>query len=172
MQKFNFNSAANANCSAMKAETIQKNAVSPKNLRSRGNFLMFGKMKNILLILLTVAGLFTTTNSVSAQTRTKIADGVYLVSYGNNFGIEDDNAQRSWNLGVTAEKKSTGEVVYTIACKCYSRVVLQASLETGIIAILTSSGVGALGTGIVSAIAAKAYGDVCDYYAKKNGWQQ
>jgi len=40
MQNFNFNSVANANCSAMEAETIQKNAVSPKSQTSRKNNLV------------------------------------------------------------------------------------------------------------------------------------
>ena len=124
------------------------------------------KTKNVILFLMFL-GFLGISNTVSAQAKAQIADGIYLVSNGNRFWIEDENTKKCWDISVTAEKKSTGEVLYTVACKGYTRVVLQSVLHTGITAALASSGVGALGTGIVNSIAGKIYSDVCDYYANQ-----
>ena len=126
------------------------------------------KTRNVILFLM-FFGFLCISNTVSAQAKAKIADGIYLVSNGNRFWIEDEKTKKCWDISVTAERQNTGEVLYTVACKGYTRVVLQSALHTGITATLTSSGVGALGIGIVNSIAGKIYSDVCDYYAKQYG---
>lgn len=115
-------------------------------------------------MLVAIIGLFATINTVSAQTRTKIADGLTLVRYGNTAVLEDEKNQKTWNLSATREQKSTGEWVYTVACEGYTRVAIQGGLQGAISYVLVQSGVGAFWVGAVNGIAAKFYQDVCDYY--------
>ena len=48
-------------------------------------------MKKVLLVIIAALALFMTHSTANAQKKTKIADGVYLVTYGKIAVIEDDN---------------------------------------------------------------------------------
>ena len=110
---------------------------------------------------------------VSAQQRTKIIDGVYLVRYGNTAVVEDDINQMTWNLSVTAEAKTdnmgrkVGEYVYTFACgNKYTKGLTKFALKGAIVTTLTSAtvGAGAITADVAATIALIYYDDVCDYY--------
>ena len=110
---------------------------------------------------------------LSAQQRTKIVDGVYLVRYGNTAVVEDDVNQRTWNLSVTAEVKTDntgrklGEYVYNFACaNKYTKGLTKFALKGAIVSTLTSAtvGFGAITADVAAAMALIYYDDVCDYY--------
>ncbi|MDR2065097.1 MAG: hypothetical protein LBP85_05245 [Prevotellaceae bacterium] len=124
-------------------------------------------MKKFLIILIAVIGLSGTSNSLSAQTRTKIADGIYLVSYGNSFGIENDNTKQCINLSVSQNKNSAGAVVYDIFCgNKYTKGLIKTGLAYGIKTALTAYGQAWL-TPFIGVVANTIYDDVCDYFGEK-----
>ncbi|MDR1553092.1 MAG: hypothetical protein LBS69_06490 [Prevotellaceae bacterium] len=124
-------------------------------------------MKKILIILVALVGFFGISNSVSAQQRTKIADGIYLVSYGSSFGIENDNTKQCINLSVEQKKKKDGSVVYDILCgNKYTKGLVKTGLAYGITAALTAYGQPWLSP-FVGAVANNIYDDVCDYFGEK-----
>lgn len=127
-------------------------------------------MKRLLLVIMVLLGM---TPIVSAQQRTKIIDGVYLVRYGNTAVVEDDINQITWNLSVTAEAKTdnmgrkVGEYVYTFACgNKYTKGLTKFALKGAIVTTLTSAtvGAGAITADVAATIALIYYDDVCDYY--------
>jgi hypothetical protein len=122
-------------------------------------------MKKILVTtILLFCGLFIS-NSVYAQTRTKITNDLTLVRYGNVSVIEDDKNQMTWNLSVTREKKSTGEWIYYVACENkYTKTVLKTGLSLAINGAVSSTGIGVFGSAAVAAIATTFYDDVCAYF--------
>lgn len=122
-------------------------------------------MKNILIAI--IASLFFVFNA-NAQQRTKMADGIYLVSYGNTFVIENEILQRTETLSVKQEKNSFGEEVYEVLCgNSYSKTVAKYALTGAVSAALTASGVGAWATGLAAALTSTIYEEVCDYYDNK-----
>ena len=127
-------------------------------------------MKKFLLLLVMA---FIAIPSMSAQQRTKIIDGVYLVRYGNTAVVEDDINHMTWNLSVTAEEKKDdmgrklGEYVYTFACaNKYTKGLTKFALRGAIVSTLTSAtvGVGAITADVAATMALIYYDDVCDYY--------
>lgn len=127
-------------------------------------------MKRLLLVIMVLLGM---TPIVSAQQRTKIIDGVYLVRYGNTAVVEDDINQMTWNLSVTAEAttdnmgRKVGEYVYTFACgNKYTKGLTKFALKGAIVTTLTSAtvGAGAITADVAATIALIYYDDVCDYY--------
>lgn len=127
-------------------------------------------MKRLLLVIMVLLGM---TPIVSAQQRTKIIDGVYLVRYGNTAVVEDDINKMTWNLSVTAEAKTdnmgrkVGEYVYTFACgNKYTKGLTKLALKGAIVTTLTSAtvGAGAITADVAATIALIYYDDVCDYY--------
>jgi len=122
-------------------------------------------MKNILIAI--IASLLFVFNA-NAQQRTKMADGIYLVSYGNTFVIENEILQRTETLSVKQEKNSFGEEVYEVLCgNSYSKTVAKYALTGAVSAALTASGVGAWATGLAAALTSTIYEEVCDYYDNK-----
>ena len=122
-------------------------------------------MKNILIAI--IASLLFVFNA-NAQQRTKMADGIYLVSYGNTFVIENEILQRTETLSVKQEKNSFGEEVYEVLCgNSYSKTVAKYALTGAVSAALTASGVGAWATGLAAALTSTIYEEVCDYYGDK-----
>lgn len=117
-------------------------------------------------------------NNADAQKRAKIKDGVYLVSYGNTFVIEDDNAQQSKplvNLSVKRREDNSGRPIYDILCgNKYTKDIAKTSLKLTLSSVITSAattigGVGGAAVGgIIStyatSIASNIYDDVCNYY--------
>lgn len=103
----------------------------------------------------------------NAQTRTKIADGLTLVRYGNTSVIEDSKNQQTWNLSVTRERKSTGEWVYYVACgNNYSKNTLKYGLSTAIAGAVAYTGIAAVYAGAAGTLAATFYDDVCKYFGE------
>ncbi|GHT63311.1 hypothetical protein AGMMS50239_19000 [Bacteroidia bacterium] len=100
--------------------------------------------------------------SANAQTRTKIADGLTLVRYGNTAVLEDDVNQRTIRLEVKQKTNSTGAVVYDFLCgNKYTKDLSKQALKDGITIALTalggSTGASAAGLGGVAGAAAGAY---------------
>ena len=97
-----------------------------------------------------------------------MADGIYLVSYGNTFVIENEILQRTETLSIKQEKNSFGEEVYEVLCgNSYSKTVAKYALTGAVSAALTASGVGAWATGLAAALTSTIYEEVCDYYGDK-----
>lgn len=135
-------------------------------------------MKRILIILLGVLTLFFVVNPASAQKRTKIVDGVYLVRYGNTAVVEDDINQKTWQLSVKAEEKKdsqgnpTGELIYELACgNKYTKGLTKMALSSAITASLTTVAgpYGTVTAQVANMVANIYYEDVCEYYKKKYG---
>lgn len=122
-------------------------------------------MKKILLVLFV---LMIAAGSVWAQQRTKIAEGVTLVRYGNTAVVEDDINQKTWRLSVERDKNKAGEWVYNIACgNKYTKAVSKFAVSSAIRTLLVQTGVGATVSGAAAAIAVVFYDDVCDYFGEK-----
>ena len=122
-------------------------------------------MKRILLILFV---LMVASGSVWAQQRTKIAEGVTLVRYGNTAVVEDDINQKTWRLSVERDKNKAGEWVYNIACgNKYTKAVAKFAVSRSIKALLIQTGVGSTVSGAAARIAEYFYDDVCDYFGEK-----
>ena len=149
--------------------------------------------KYIFVLVAFIACLFAVTD-VSAQKRSKIKDGVYLVSYGNTYIIEDDNSQQSKpliKLSVERREDKSGRPVYDILCgNKYTKDIAKTSLKLALSSVITSAAaaiggaVGGASTGGAGAVAGAAkgaaiggvissyatsiasniYDDVCNYY--------
>lgn len=122
-------------------------------------------MKRVLLVLVV---LMITSVSVWAQQRTKIAEGVTLVRYGNTAVVEDDINQTTWSLSVERDKNKAGEWVYNIACgNRYTKAVAKFAVSAAIKTLLIQTGVGSTVSGAAATIAMVFYDDVCDYFGEK-----
>lgn len=135
-------------------------------------------MKRIGMILLCFISLFFIGEEAFAQQRTKIAEGVYLVRYGNTAVVEDDINQKTWQLSVKAEEKKdsqgrpTGELIYDLACgNKYTKGLTKLALSRAITASLTAVAgpYGTVTATVANAVANTFYEDVCKYYKKKYG---
>jgi len=136
------------------------------------------KMKKVLLVIIAALALFMTHSTANAQKKTKIADGVYLVTYGKIAVIEDDNTQQSISLSVEKRKDSSGRPVYDVLCgNKYTKGLAKTALKGGITSALSAAGaalggpggaaLGATISAYVNSIASNIYDDVCDYYKDK-----
>ena len=122
-------------------------------------------MKRFLIALLFLC---VAIGSVFAQQRTKIAEGITLVRYGNTAVIEDDIHQKTWKLSVEREKNKVGEWVYNVACgNQYTKAVAKFAVERAIKALLVQTGVGASVSNVAARIATTFYDDVCDYFGER-----
>lgn len=151
-------------------------------------------MKNVFLAIIAVLAFLMIPNTADAQKRTKISNGLYLVSYGNTYVIEDDNSQQSKpfvTITVERRKNSFGQEVYDVLCankytKDIAKTALKKALNTAIVSAASKIGAAAAGgaTGGAAAIAGAAsgaaigqrissyatsiasniYDDVCNYY--------
>lgn len=122
-------------------------------------------MKRFFILL--CSALFLTI-AINAQERMQIAKGLYIVRYGNVTVIEDDINQRTIQLKVEKEKKTTGQFVYKVMCgNKYTKTVAKTALSMTIKAAVSSTGIGAFGANAVASIASTVYDDVCNYYAKE-----
>ena len=116
---------------AMEAETIQKNAVSPKNLRSRGNFLKTVNVVSLAIILF----MFTACESgelgiVNTTWVSKNVDGTFKLHFSNKtvvtFTGYDNNVEAGSFSGTYTKNNSTINMTF------YD-VTLGESKATGII---------------------------------------
>lgn len=120
--------------------------------------------KIIILFIITIISSF----NAAAQQRTKMADGIYLVSYGNTFVIENEKLQRTETLSITKKENSLGEEVYEVLCgNKYSKTVAKYALSGAVSAALTASGVASWASGLAAALTSTIYDDICDYYEEK-----
>jgi len=112
------------------------------------------------------ATLFGVTN-VNAQERVKMGQGIYLVSYGNEFVIENDNTQQTISLSINKKTNSAGEEVYQVLCgNSYTKTVAKYALSSAISGAVAASGVGSWAAGLAGALTATIYEKVCNYYSR------
>ncbi len=117
----------------------------------------------ILLAITTLVALFAINNSY-AQKRTKVANGIYIVTYGNVTVIENDNTKQTVQIKV--QKK--GDSFYDIFCNNkYVKTVAKRALKEGIKAGITYAS-GATMTWITKLVTDTAvdiaYDAACDYF--------
>lgn len=107
-------------------------------------------------------------SSSYAQQRTKIADGYYVVNYGNVSVIEDDNRGMSIEIKVEkAEKNSYGEQLYNVLCENKTiKSVAIGGLSKAIQVALTSAGI-PIPSWVTGPIVAYVYESVCNYYGDR-----
>lgn len=142
-------------------------------------------MKKLLFFLGVIVAF---SSAVFAQERTRIADGLYLVRYGNTAVIEDDIHQCTLQLKVekTNQTDSHGQAVYNLFCgNKYTKGVAKTTMKAAISALITKASA-ALGTAVggpggtaagitvgafisqyANSIASNFYDDVCDYFSDK-----
>lgn len=125
-------------------------------------------MKRIALTFVAVLSIIISTN-LSAQNKTKVGDGVYLVTYGSTAIIEDEKNQRSISIEISREikNKQTNEKIYTVACGKWTKRVVKDGLKAAIAGGIAASGATGGTSAIISAASTAAlyiYEDVCDYY--------
>lgn len=125
-------------------------------------------MKKLITMALSVLCLlFAGTNIVNAQQRTKIADGYYLVNYGNVQVIEDDNRGMTYEVRVEkAGTNSYGEQLYNVLCKNETvSKVAKGGLSYAITKALNAAGI-PIPSWVVGPLVAKMYDYICDYYGE------
>ncbi len=122
-------------------------------------------MKKYILVVIAFIVCFFSVTNVFAQTRTKIREGVYLVSYGNTFVIEDDVNQRSVQLQVEQKQDKSGRPVYDVLCgNKVIKEIAKTALKGAISSVLASSGVAAWVIPFAATVANLAYDSICNYY--------
>lgn len=119
-------------------------------------------MKKVLSIVIAIIAIICCTATAAAQQRTKVADGVYLTTYGNVTVIENDNTQQSVQIKVVKS-----DSMYDILCgDTVVKTVAKAGLTEGITAVI--QGYTAIprwvSRAVVSHIVNKVYDGVCNYY--------
>lgn len=128
-------------------------------------------MKRIALLLVALVSIIIGTNA-SAQNRTKVGDGVYLVTYGSTAVIEDDKNQRSISIEISQESidRQTNQKIYKVACGKWTKRVVKDGLKAAIAGGIAASGATGGTSAIISAASTAAlyiYEDVCEYYGEK-----
>lgn len=138
------------------------------------------KMKKVFCILITFLCFSMDSQAQECQ---KIADGLYIVSYGNITVIEDDIHQQTLQLKVVKSPKgenSVGQQLYDFACgnkltKDLTKTTMQAAI-TGVLVSLgayagtyfgnTNAGVaaGQFVAKYANVIASYAYDSACEYF--------
>ncbi|MBR3986834.1 MAG: hypothetical protein IKK04_06740 [Bacteroidales bacterium] len=127
--------------------------------------------RNGLMIMCLISFLLIGATS-SAQTRTKISEGLYLVDYAGTYVVEDEVNQRSISITITEEIKDrqTNEKIYKVTCGKWTRRTvkdaLDKTIEAGIITAVPTKG-----TSLIISAAAKLakyiYDDYCEYLEKQ-----
>lgn len=120
------------------------------------------------MMVLSIMCLLFASTTVNAQQRTKIADGYYLVSYGNVQVIEDDNRGMSIEVKVEkAGKTTSGEQLYNVLCKNQTiKAVAKGGLSAAIKSALTAAGV-PIPSWVIGPAVSYIYDAVCNYYGEK-----
>lgn len=117
-------------------------------------------MKRLIFLLLACLSMMNI--DLFAQNRTKVADGVYLATYGNVTVIENDNTQQSVQIKVVKS-----DSMYDILCgNTVVKTVAKVGLVEGItFAVQSYTLIPKWVTKtIVGDIVNKIYDGVCDYY--------
>lgn len=119
-------------------------------------------MKKVLSLMIALIAIICCTEPVSAQNKIKVADGVYLVTYGNVTVIENDKTQQSVQIKVVKS-----DSMYDILCgDTVVKTVAKASLTEGITFVIQSYTLIPrwVSRAVVGHIVNKVYEGVCDYY--------
>lgn len=130
-------------------------------------------MKKICLMTTCFIGLLIVgSTAVSAQTKTKISDGLYIVDYAGTYVIEDEINQRSISITITEEIKDrqTDEKIYRVVCGKWSKRTVKDGIKAAIAAGIAASGASGGTSAMVSAAATLAlyiYDDYCEYLERK-----
>ena len=122
-------------------------------------------MKKLLMILAALIPLFLFTNTVNAQKRIKVSDGVYLVTYGNVTVLENDNTQQTIQIKVTKSDN-----LYDVFCGNQTvKRVTKAVLKNTIKALLTKATLGLSWVGgiVIDEAVNITYDSVCNYFGEK-----
>ena len=124
------------------------------------------------MIIMCFLGLLTIGNTISAQTRTKVSEGLYLVDYAGTYVIEDEINQRSVSLTITEEirDRNSDERTYKVVCGKWSKRVVKDGLRAAIAGGIAASGATGGTSAIVSAAATLAlyiYDDYCEDLERK-----
>ena len=128
-------------------------------------------MKKLIALLVVAVSIMFVSN-VSAQTRIKIQDGLYLVSYGNTAVIEDDINQRSISISISQIQRDerTNKATYEVVCGKWTKRTVKDGLQIAIAGGIAASGASG-GTSLMISAASKLamyiYDDVCDYYGDR-----
>ena len=103
-----------------------------------------------------------------AQQRFKIADGISLISYGNQAVIEDDNKNMSISVTISQQNldNKNGEKMYKVACKGFTKTVIKSGLKQAISVAISSSGFPTIAK-YASNASGLIYDAVCAYYGEK-----
>lgn len=99
--------------------------------------------------------------TASAQQRSKVDEGVYLVTYGNVTVIENDNTQQSVQIKVVKSDN-----MYDILCgDTVVKTVAKAGLIEGITAVIDYTAIPRwVSRAVVGHIVNKVYDSICNYY--------
>ncbi len=124
-------------------------------------------MKRFLFFLLSITLMFVCIN-VNAQKRTKVADGVFLATYGNVTVIENDNTQQSIQIRV----EKTGNDAYEVFCNNqFVKGATKLTLSKAIQAAIKVASQGVAGSWmtkyVIDYAVSYTYDKVCAYYAKQ-----
>lgn len=124
-------------------------------------------MKKITILVCILTSLLM--NDALAQQRKKICEGVYIVTYGSTYVIEDDVNQISVNMRIAQERidDHNNETMYNVICGKWSRrvtsVALGKAIEEGVKYAIPTGGTSLI-PAAASAIAKWIYEDACDYW--------
>jgi len=122
-------------------------------------------MRKVIIFFSVFTFLFVTQNTLSAEERTKIGEGIYVVSYGSTSWIENDNIGMSFPIKVEkAGKNSYGETLYNVLCENkVIKNVAKGGLTAAIKTALASAGI-PIPSWAISPIVNAIYDGICDYY--------
>lgn len=120
------------------------------------------RMRKIISLLIAVIAIVCCTETISAQQRIKVADGVTLATYGNVTVVENDNTQQSVQIKVVKSDN-----LYDILCgDTVVKTVAKAGLTEGISAVIM--GYTAIPRWVTRAVVGhivnKIYEGVCNYF--------
>lgn len=118
-------------------------------------------MPKFLSLTIAIIAMICCAESVSAQQRTKVADGVYLTTYGNVTVIENDNTQQSIQIKVVES-----DSMYDILCgDTVVKTVAKAGLTEGIALVIQGYTTIPkwVSRAVVRYIVDKIYDGVCEY---------
>ncbi len=123
-------------------------------------------MKKLLFAIVALLITSSFIQTIEAQERTKIGDGIYIVNYWGNWVIEDDNKQMSIVMDIKEEKTNKGETFYNIICEGVTKKVTKTLLKTGISSVLThvSSGLAAPFVPFINDIVNEIYEQACNHF--------
>ena len=120
-------------------------------------------MKKIYALTLALIAIFCCTLNMSAEQRTEVSKGIYVVTYGNVTVVENDNTQQTVRIKVQKKDDS----LYDILCgDTVVKTVAKAGLKAGLAySIQTYTAIPAwLSAAVIGRIVDKAYDGACDYF--------